>query len=190
MILEKCKYSIVIAPSKDGIEYVDQLKNELYAKVGWYNSRNSKAHITILEFTADEDELKEVIAVIKKIASYENPLLLRFDGVDRYSNGAVFLKPDEATKDPLIELMARIQKKLNIKNLYKSKDPHISIGRKLSEENVQMALKMFADAKLEFICENLVLRKFNPERKQYDKFSDDFKFLGLPPEPNAQQSLF
>lgn len=183
-------YSIVIAPSKDGIDYVDKLKNELYSKIGWYNSRNSKAHVTILEFTADEYELEEVIAVIKKIASYENPMLLRFDGVDRYTNGAVFLKPDEATKDPITELMARIQKKLNIKNSYKSKDPHISIGRKLSEENVQIALKMFADAKLEFICENLVLRKFNPERRQYDKFSDDFKFLGLPPEPNAQQSLF
>lgn len=190
MISEKFKYSIVIAPPQDGICYVDKLKNELNTKIGWYNSRNSKAHLTIIEFTADDYELEEVISALKKITSYENPLYLRFDGVDSYPNGAVFLKPDEAIKVPLTELMARIQKKLNIKNSYKSKDPHISIGRKLSEENVEIALEMFADANLEFTCENLVLRKFNPERKQYDKFSDDFKFLGVTPEQAAQQSLF
>lgn len=190
MILEKFKYSVVFAPPQDGIDYVDRLKSELYSKINWYNSRNSKAHVTVIEFTADEDELEEVKYALKRIASHENPVHLRFDGVDSYPNGAFFLKPDEQTRAPLTQLMARIQKKLSLKNSYKSKDPHISIGRKLSEENVQIALQMFADAKLEFTCENLVLRKFNPGKKQYDKHSDDFRFLGLPPEPDAQQSLF
>ena len=101
MILEKFKYSIVIAPPQDGIDYVGQLKNELNTKIGWYNSRNSKAHLTIIEFTADEDELEEVKYALKRIASHENPVHLRFDGVDSYPNGAVFLKPDEETRAPL-----------------------------------------------------------------------------------------
>lgn len=183
-------YSVVIAPPLEEIEYVAQLKNELYSKIGWYNSKNSKAHITILEFTADDDELEEIIIEIKETASYENPIQLSFEGVSNYANGAVFLKPDETTKLPLTQLMARIQKKLNIKNSYKSKDPHISIGRKLSEENVEIALNMFANAKLEFNCDRLVLRKFNPDKKQYDIFSEDFKFIGILPKPDAQQSLF
>lgn len=189
-LLEPPKYSLIIAPSQTGIGYVDKLKNELNSKIGWYHSRNSKAHITIVEFTADDDELEKIVKLIKEIANYEMPIHLSFDGVSNYPNGAVFLKPDEATKKPLTDLMIRIQKSLNIKNSHKSKDPHISIGRKLSEDNVEIALKMFADAKLDFECANLILRKFSPSKKQYEYFSEDFIFLGLPPKPDAQQNLF
>lgn len=188
--LMKELYSIVIAPPQTGIDYVDHLKDELNGAIGWYNSRNSKAHVTISEFTADEDELAIITAHLREIASYENPIHLNFEGVGNYVNGAVFLKPDEATKIEVGHLMKRIQKKLNIKNAYHSKDPHISIGRKLNEENVQIALKMFSEAKLDFNCNHLVLRKFNPLVKQYDFFSDDFKFVGVEPKPAAQQSLF
>lgn len=183
-------YSLVIEPSAQGIEYVTKLKDELFNEIRWYNSRNSKAHLTIIEFTAKVDDLDEILENIKQIASYEKPLHLNFKGVGNYSNGAVFLKPDDETKVSLTELMIRIQKQLNIKKSYNSKDPHISIGRKLSSENVEKALKMFSEAKLNFECKNLVLRKFNPEKKQYDYFSKDFPFVGKPSKPNAQQTLF
>lgn len=191
MILSaKPQYSIVILPPKEEINYVAELKNQLNAKIGWYNSRNAKAHVTICEFTADLDELERIIKDLKEIASYEMPSHLIFDGVDSYANGAVYLKPDLQTKVPLTALMVRVQKNLGITNQYKSKAPHMSIGRKLSEENVAIALAMFTDAKLDFNCSNLVLRKFNPNKKQYEVFCEDFEFLGLTPEENAQQSLF
>ena len=183
-------YSLVIVPSLEGIEYVTKLKDELFNVIKWYNSRNSKAHLTIVEFTAKEDDLNEIIENIKEIASHEKPLHLKFNGVGNYSNGAVFLKPHGETKITLTALMIRIQKELAIKKSYNSKDPHISIGRKLSSENVEKALKIFKDVNLDFDCENLVLRKFNFEKKQYDIFSADFKFLGKPPKQEAQQSLF
>lgn len=190
IISDNSKYSLVIAPPKIGIEYVDELKDELHAKIGWYNSRNSKAHVTIVEFTANEDELDEIITHIKEIACYEKRMHLSFDSVGYYSNGAVFLKPDVATKTPLTELMVRVQKNINIKNSYISKDPHISIGRQLNEQNVKTALEMFTNVKLDFDCSNLILRKFNTSKKQYDYFSEDFPFLALPPKADAQQSLF
>ncbi len=191
MILSaKPQYSIVILPPQQEINYVANLKNQLNAKIGWYNSRNAKAHVTICEFTADIDELERIIEDLREIASYETPSLLVFNGVDSYANGAVYLKPDVQTKAPLTELMVRIQKNLGVTNQYKSKAPHMSIGRKLSEKNVEIALNMFADAKLEFNCSNLVLRKFNPNIKQYDIFLEDFDFLGLPRKEEAQQRLF
>ncbi|MFN0257632.1 2'-5' RNA ligase family protein [Pedobacter ureilyticus] len=191
MILSaKQQYSIVILPPQEGINYVADLKNQLNAKIGWYNSRSAKAHVTICEFTADIDELEHIIKDLREITSYEKPLHLNFDGVDNYPNGAVYLKPDMQTKVPLTELMARVQRNLKVTNQYKSKAPHMSIGRKLSEENVAIALAMFADAKLDFDCGNLVLRKFSPTKKQYVPFSNDFKFLGLPRKEEAQQSLF
>lgn len=184
------KYSVVITPDDNGTAYVDGLKNELFSEIGWYNSRGSKAHVTICEFTADEDELGLITRKLKEIASFEKPIDLNFEGVDSYPNGAVFLKPTEANKAPLKELMDRIQQKIKIKNSYKSKDPHMSIARKLSNDKVEIALKMFAEAKLDFNCTNIVLRKFNPTEKQYEIFSTDFPFLGLPPKPAAQTSLF
>ncbi|SOD13094.1 2'-5' RNA ligase [Pedobacter xixiisoli] len=191
MILSaKQQYSIVILPPKEGIDYVADLKNQLNKKIGWYNSRNAKAHVTICEFTADIDELEDVISDLREIASCEKPHHLVFDGVDSYANGAVYLKPNLQTKVPLTQLMVRVQKNLGVTNQYKSKSPHMSIGRKMNEENVEIALNMFADAKLEFNCANLVLRKFNPKIKQYDIFLEDFDFLGLPCKEEAQQSLF
>lgn len=191
MILSaKPQYSIVILPPQDEINYVADLKNQLNEKIGWYNSRNAKAHITICEFTADLDELDHVVMNLKEIVRSETPRHLVFDGVDSYANGAVYLKPTLQTKVPLTELMVRVQKNLGITNLYKSKAPHISIGRKLSAENVAIALKMFENAKLNFNCTHLVLRKFNPNIKQYEVFLEDFDFLGLSCKQKAQQMLF
>lgn len=184
------KYSIAIMPQEEGVVYVDEHKNALYAKIGWYNSKNSKAHITISEFVIDEDGIVGVINHLKEIAGYESPIHLNFEGVSSYPNGAVFLAPDKPTKETLTDLMKRIQKNLIIKKSYHSKDPHISIGRKLTEENVTIALEMFKEAKLEFDCTSIVLRKFNPVKKQYDVLPNEFKFIGLPPKPLAQQSLF
>ncbi|WP_165501786.1 2'-5' RNA ligase family protein [Pedobacter frigiditerrae] len=177
-------------PQEEGVVCVDEYKNALYTKIGWYNSRNSNAHITISEFVIDEGEIVDIINHLKEIASYENPIHLNFEGINSYANGAVFLKPDEPTKSILTDLMKRIQKNLNIKKSFHSKDPHISIGRKLTKENVTIALEMFKEAKLEFDCTSIVLRKFNPVKKQYDVLPNEFKFIGLPPKPLAQQSLF
>jgi len=183
------KYSVVITPDDEGTLYVDGLKDELFSEIGWYNSRSSKAPVTICEFFANEQKLNAVVRKLKEIACFEKPIYLNFEGVDSYPNGAVFIKPTEDTKAPLKELMVRVQKQLNIKTSYKSGDPHISVGRQLRTENVQIASKMFEDAKLSFNCSNIVLRKFIGE-KQFELFSTDFPFLGLPPKPDAQTSLF
>ncbi|WP_316784301.1 DUF4172 domain-containing protein [Pedobacter frigiditerrae] len=183
-------YSVVIMPDENGLNKVKGWKDDLKTKIDWYNSSNSKAHITISEFLTDEDEIVDIINHLKEIAGYESPIHLNFEGVSSYPNGAVFLAPDKPTKETLTDLMKRIQKNLNIKKSYHSKDPHISIGRKLTEENVTIALEMFKEAKLEFDCTSIVLRKFNPVKKQYDVLPNEFKFIGLPPKPLAQQSLF
>ncbi|WP_182921402.1 2'-5' RNA ligase family protein [Pedobacter planticolens] len=189
-LFEKSKYSIAIMPNEKEINFVDELKNELHSKIGWYHSKNSKAHITITQFDATDDDIIFIVNRLKEIANYENPIHLNFDGVKNYSNGAIFLAPDEPTKNSLTALMKRIQQQLPVNNPYHSKDPHMSIARGLNENNVKSALKMFSDAKLYFDCNHIVLRKFNSVKRQYDIYSEDFKFLGIPPKPIAQQSLF
>ena len=177
-------YSVAIMPPEDGLQIVKELKNKLFSRIGWYASVNSKAHITITEFVADEDELTHIVNQLSELTSFEKPIHLNFEGANNHKNGAVFLTPNENSKLALYALMKRIQEGLKIKNFYNSKDPHLSIGRKLSIENVEIALEIFTEVKLDFECAGIVIRKFNPDPKvrQFAVYGDEIKFLGYPPK--------
>lgn len=54
--LKKDWYSIVVYPQKGIINKVKIMKDELADRIGNYKSRNSEAHITIIEFEADLNE--------------------------------------------------------------------------------------------------------------------------------------
>ncbi|WP_431242086.1 hypothetical protein ACQ9BO_19415 [Flavobacterium sp. P21] len=53
-------YSVVIHPSDNGIDSVKVMKDYLKSKIGWFNSCNSVAHITICEFKIDESQLDSI----------------------------------------------------------------------------------------------------------------------------------
>ncbi len=186
------KYAVVIMPPLSEIEYVRKLKEELNAAIGWYHSKNAEAHISILEFQATETEIIKIIHHLRKVASYEREMHLAFDGVGQYLNGAVFLKPTDTCKAPLVAVMKRVQEYLhnNIKLTGKSNDPHLSIGRQLNDEQKAVALSMFADASLNFKCSGFTLRKFDRSKRQYQVHTSDLVFSAAPRKPPAQQSLF
>lgn len=56
------KYSIAFIPDSKTSEEVKKLKLQLADEIGWYNSKNSLAHITICEFTSTDKEIE----IIKK----------------------------------------------------------------------------------------------------------------------------
>lgn len=53
------KYSVVFHPSETVIEAVE-LKTELSAKIGWFPSKNSLAHVTICEFEYEDETYKNI----------------------------------------------------------------------------------------------------------------------------------
>lgn len=50
---------------------------------------------------------------------------------------------------------------------HKNPEPHISIRRQLSTAQLQIGYNLFLEVHLEFLCNGITIRKFNPEHKQY-----------------------
>ena len=162
------KYSIVFHPSDAVIESVRELKQQLYDKIGKFPSKNSLAHITICEFDYGSDTYTNIAERLSIYAQYKKPFEVTFNTFDNYTNGAFFIAPDPESKTSLVKIMKEIPKVIQFPVSHKSTDPHISIGRQLNREQLITAYNLVTTIHLEFVCSGITIRKFNPERKQYD----------------------
>lgn len=183
-------YSIVIHPSEDIIALVKTMKEELAEAIGWFNSKNSIAHITINEFEADAKAIERIKKQLLQITDALEPVTVHFDGYGSYpNNGAFFIAPDTVSKQQLKVIMKAINDGLTIKAMFKSSEPHLSIARRLTPEKTAIANSIFTTMALHFLCDSVVLRKFNAERKQFD-VTDTFQFNSNKQTAGTQGSLF
>lgn len=184
------KYSVVFHPSEDGIEIIKKLKLELFNRIGWYGSCNSVAHITIGGFKANENQLAKYIQKLFKIADTLTPVQIYLDHFDAYEESrAFFISPSENSKADLKPMMKKIQEALLISSKDRSDDPHISIGRNLTPENIQIARDLFTTINMEFLCDAIILREFDPIKRQYF-ILETFPFGSNPQPELIQGSLF
>ncbi|RXR16320.1 2'-5' RNA ligase family protein [Flavobacterium amnicola] len=161
-------FSIVLQPAPEVIDKVKTMKNELAYNIGWYNSRNSLAHITVNEFEANPSDLKRIVTNIDSICNTIKPTEAFFDSLDTFPNGAFFLSPDLKTRDNLKSIMTKINTSFRLKTKIKSNEPHISIGRRLNDNQIKKAKELFGSPNVSFRCDTVALRKFNTEKKQFD----------------------
>ncbi|WP_337966175.1 2'-5' RNA ligase family protein [uncultured Flavobacterium sp.] len=183
------KYSVVIHPSQDVIDSIKTMKELLADKVGWFNSKNSVAHITICEFKIDESQIDKYKQKLLKICDPFTPFQVLLDHYNSYENGAFFISPNEDSKMLLKPIMKKTQDALQLSNLIKSNDPHISIGRRLTPESLKIANHLFTTIDIDFLCDNIVLREFDPIKKQFFVI-DSFSFNGNSQPEFVQGSLF
>ena len=183
-------YSIVIQPSDSVITEVKQMKELLASKIGWYNSKNSLAHITVNEFERDERELETLISKLTEITKYFKEQEVQFIHFDTFPNGAFFLAPDEDSKSYLKKIMASVHQKFPYPVKIKSNEPHISVGRRIQPEKMGIAKNLFSENQnINFTCDTIALRVFNEERKQFDIIAT-FSFLGEASQDTIQGTLF
>mgnify|MGYP003679080430 CR=1 FL=1 len=166
------KYSLAFIPDDIVIDEVKKIKLQLADEIGWFNSKNSLAHITICEFTSTEIEIIKI--QISRITASFSPFDVELVDYDSYPNGAFFIKPSEKSKEDLKKIMKILTTSLTIKKMYKSSEPHLSIARKLE---------------VNFWCESVFLRKFNPDLKQFE-IVDSFQFKGEKSTEIIQGTLF
>ena len=184
------KYSVVFHPSEDGINITKKLKLKLYDETGWYNSCNSVAHITIGGFKTNENQIDKYIQKLFKIADTLIPVKVNFDHFDAYEESrAFFISPNEASKIELKAMMKKINEALLISSKDRSDDPHISIGRNLTPEKIKIARELFTTINLDFLCDAIVLREFDPIKRQYF-ILQTFPFGSNPQPELIQASLF
>lgn len=184
------KYSVVIYPSQAVIAAIKTMKELLKTKIDWYSSCNSVAHITICEFSLSESEIDKVKQKLFKICDTFTPFQVSLDHFGAYENsGAFFIAPNENSKKELKPIMKKTQETLRSLKLKKSDDPHLSIGRKLTPENLKIASQLFTTIDLDFLCCEIVLRELDPIKKQFFVI-DTYSFNGNEVAEFVQGSLF
>ena len=183
------KYSVVFHPSETVIEAVKELKEQLSAKIGWYPSKNSLAHVTICEFEYEDETYENIKSRIANYCRYQNPFKVTFNAFENYTNGAFFIAPNSESKTKMAEIMKEIPKQIQFPVSHKSSEPHISIGRQLTEAQLKIAYSLFDSVDLNFICEGITIRIFNSERKQYDVL-ETIPFLSEIEPKKEQLTLF
>jgi 2'-5' RNA ligase len=184
------KYSVAIYPSQEVIDSVKTMKDYLKSKIDWYNSCNSVAHITICEFTIAESEIDKIKQKLFKVCDTFTPFPVYLDHFGSYENsGAFFIAPNEDSKVKLKPILKKTQETLKPLSLKKNDDPHLSIGRRLTPENLKIAVQLFTTIDIDFLCFEIVLRELDPIKKQF--FVIDTIPFGSNPIPELiQGSLF
>ena len=160
-------YSIAIYPPAEVMNLVKEFKDLLAKIIGWFHSRNSIAHITIIEFQASEAEILIIKDFLKRFCGNKSPFHINLDGFKNYLNGALFIAPDEESKLVTKSFMKQLQASFPLKYHFGSKDPHMSIARQLDKQHIEIANYLFKEVKAEFDCDTVVLREFNEDIKQF-----------------------
>lgn len=174
------KYSFVFQPCEKAIEVVKSIKESLKNKIGWFSSCHSLAHITICEYHADSDGLAYIKNQLAEVLKYEHSQYVYFDEYNAFpKSGAFYIAPALKSKQFLKKKMEAITNIDFATQLYKSDEPHLTVGRKLDQGKLAIAFENFKAVDLDFFCSSIFLRKFNPIRKQYD-IIEEFKFGNLP----------
>ncbi len=163
------QYSVAISPPDAVIQQIKKLKQKLQAIIGWYSSANAPAHITFNLFQSDACPDLRWETYIDRFALQQPPVSLRFDRTGSFENGAFFLAPDEPSRQLLVNLMKRFHR-MSPLSRYQSTTPHISIGRRLTSNQLSVARLLIREVDIQFICRDIVLRRFNESRKQYDLY--------------------
>lgn len=159
------QYSVAISPPDSVIEQVRQLKQKLFTAIGPYGSAHSPAHIS---FDAFEIDHVAVLPYLEQrmagFAAGQVPQPVVFDHLETFpANGTFFLAPDSASESLLVRMRKIFRRKSN-----KSFRPHMTIGRQLNPRQLSIAQALIQEADIRFSCNEIVLRRFNEVRQQYD----------------------
>src|SRR5690606_24501288 len=182
------KYSVVFMLDTATIDKVKQMKMLLAENIGWFSSKNSLAHFTIFEFLEEDITMKRIEKQLERIASEIKPFHVKCTDLNSFETGAFFIQPNQDSSEIMTLLMKQVLlESYFIKKNITNTTPHLTIGRRLNDNQLQIAQKIFTEIDLSFEIDQLTLRIFDEKQRQF-KIYKQFPLSGLPKE--IQGSLF
>ena len=85
--------------------------------------------------------------------------------------------------------MSKVQDALRNFKIGKTDDPHMTIARRLTPENLNKASELFNEIDIDILFDNIVLREYDPNKRQYVVIKT-FPFGSNPQPELIQGSLF
>lgn len=184
-----CSFSLAIMPPPPIAEHVRSFKLDYRNAIGKsYGSANADGHISLDGFDAVEADYPLILAEYTRLVTPLTAFELNFSGFadfDRANFSAFYIKPTEESSNAIRErtqaIMKGFDKKFKKQYMQKwadeSKNPHMSIGRRLTREWIALAYSIFTEYEAGFLCDSFAIRKYNEKRRQYDVI-DTIPLLG------------
>jgi 2'-5' RNA ligase len=166
--------------SDDVIKEVAAMKELLEYKTGRYPSYRSKAHITVNNFAADEKELLICKKYMEQFCRYLTKFEISLIKIDLYKDsGTIYLALDNDSKKIMSNIMREFNRKAPFKIKDSFSDPHVTIGRKLTQQQIATAYQLWHNKSfdIKYVCDNLAIREFNPSILHYS-LESRFYFKG------------
>jgi len=186
------KYSLAIQPNEPVLSRIREMKQQLKRTIGHYGSANAAAHISLFEFKLEENKYPVFSSYYKKAIAGLEPFDIIFTGFDHFEHSTDFtfyVKLEECSMQTIVNNCKQIKKASPYSLINKYNSPHMSVGRKLTKEGLDIAYDLFTEFNMTDFCETFVIRKFNNQRRQYD-IEEVMPLLNDMHENNAQLSLF
>ncbi len=172
-------YSLAIMPSAPIALRVKEMKQAFRAKLGKsYGSVNSDAHISLDGFEADAAHYPVVLAEYRRLVSGLSPFRIAFSGLAHFEGyfQSFYIQLAAASAETVRShygvissgFSKSLKKQLIRKWTNESKVPHMTIGRRLDTEAIQLAYSLFTAFEDAFECEAFVIRKYDEKQRQYE----------------------
>lgn len=183
--------SIDFIPADSVNSAVRKFKELLKSMVGSYADYHSAdGHIPICRFDIPEENLEDLIYILKHSVNYTHAQYVYFDKFSTLSDGTFAITPTAQSKWFFNEcsnaIISSLKHKFHLKVLYK--EPHLTIASKLEQQQLQDAKVNLKDVDLDFLCDSVCIRILNASNGQYEIYSK-VSFGGQKPEDSGQLTL-
>ncbi len=174
--MESVKISLAFMPCEKVNAKIKGIKDMLKSMVGWYSSCNAAGHVTICEFETTRNQLEHVVAMLGEQLLYEHAQHVYFNDYSVFRHGdsyTYYIAPTVQSRYYFNQRAGTVIDVLKAKFQLQSisKEPHLSIGRRLEEGMLKQAKSNLKQIDLDFFCDAVFVRVFNPVVKQYDVYA-------------------
>ena len=171
-------YSLAIMPPAPISDLVKELKLALKKELSVsFSSVNAEAHISLDSFDAEEDHYPLILEEYSRLIAGEKPISISFSGFSHFDGyyPSFYVRIEDNSKEEIRSFYGRVRQNLDpeIKKQYmrkwinETKEPHMTVGRKLKPDWIKIAYRLFPEFEQEFLCSQVAIRQFKPEWKQY-----------------------
>ncbi len=184
----KYKINAAIVPPTQICAYAEEMKNQLREIAGNYSAQTSLPNIPLFSCDCNEEQIQVITKKIEIVCHSTESFKIELKDFDVfYNNRTIFIAMSKESEKNISLLRRRLSKEIKQAlpelsldiNFEIGRTGHITIARKLTDEQYQKAKKYFTNKKYasQFICDSVVLRRLHVgEKSTHYKIIHTFQF--------------